>query len=175
MIFKRKLIISSAIFIFFALIFLFAAVFPLFGAIKNNSQELLEQKKIIADRNAQEKNLEEFKQFSAFFDENLKKVENLFIDYNLPVQFIRFLEDNARIGNLLITIVPSAGGSLEENKWSFLSFQVTVFGSFADFLKFLEKLENSLYLVQVQNLNISMDKGGSDKITADLSIRVFAR
>lgn len=172
---KRKINISILVFVVFVLIFLFFAIFPLFLEIKNNSKELLLQKKLTADNDVQKKNLEQFKVFSTLFGENFKRIENLFVDPDVPVEFIQFLENTAASSNLRVKIAPLSQSPSDKDKWPFLSFQIVTNGFFPDSLKFLEKIENSFYLVKIQNLNISIDGVDSDKIEASFSIKVFSR
>lgn len=171
---NKKINISVIIFIVFGLIFLFSAIIPLFREIKKNSKELLDQKRITIDNDAQKKNLEQFKIFSTLFDENFDKIENLFIDSDVPVEFIQFLENTAGNNNLRIEIAPSSKNSPKE-EWSFLSFQIMAKGFLPDFLRFIEKIENSFYLVEIQNLNISIDNVNSEKIEANFSIKVYIK
>lgn len=171
---QRKINISIIIFIAISALFLFFAVFPLAQDIKKNSEELFSQRKLAVDNEAQKKNIEQFKVFSSLFDANFTKIGNLFVDLDVPVEFIQFLENNALESNLYIIISSLAKDAPGKNEWPVLSLQVFVSGSFADFLRFFEKIENSYYLVEIQNLNVSAS-GPEGNVNADFAIKVFSK
>lgn len=175
MVIYRKIQITVVSFIGFGMIFLFFAIFPMLREIKNNSQVLFDQRKIALDREVQKKSLEDFKLFSMVSGKNLKKIDSLFVDSDLPLEFIQSLEGIAAKNNLQIEIWPASKISSDDSGWSFLSFQVSLKGSFADFARFLEKTENSPYLAEIQSLNISAFKDGARNIEADLLIKISVK
>jgi hypothetical protein len=88
---------------------------------------------------------------------------------------------------VLLKIYPSGVSLVEKsnkNLWPFLNFNLEASGSFYDFSKFIEKLENSSYLIQIQDLNIrkikteissSSDEGLFNEISASFFLKVFAK
>ena len=98
-----------------------------------------------------------------------------FIDPEKPTSFIRFLEDTAH--NSQVSIEHSFAGAEkdEEKAWPKLIYNISSSGSFVNFLKFLDKLENSPYLLEVSNLNIKMAKEYSGEIDAAFSLSVFTK
>jgi len=84
--------------------------------------------------------------------DTLEKIDDLFADPEVPIEFINFLEKNAGKSQLSIEISPMA--KKETEPWPSLSFQISTVGSFSNFLKFLEKLETGPYLIEISNLNV---------------------
>ncbi|MCX6760810.1 MAG: hypothetical protein NTZ84_01730, partial [Candidatus Nealsonbacteria bacterium] len=99
-------------------------------------------------------------------------------DSEVPVDFISFLEKTASQSSVSIEISPFSAGKSGKDSWPFLNFQVNINGSFPSFLSFLEKIENSPYLIEIQNLNISQSaevKNSSGNVNALISFKAFSK
>ena len=164
--------LSIVLFLVLVVLILIFGVYPIFKDIEKNSQEVFRQKKELVILEAQITNLEKFKAVYQELEDILEKIEDLFVNPQVPVDFIRFLENTAENCSSDIGISPTSSGKFGNDYWQSLIFQISSRGSFPNFLKFLEKLENSPYLIEIQSLNISREGNG---VRAVLSIKVFAR
>jgi len=182
---SKKIYIIS---IFFIGLFIALTVFliiPLIKGIEKDSRDLIVIK---GDREfffEEKSNIKKFENIYKEIEPNFKKIDNFFVNSEIPVDFISFLKTLASQSNVSIKIYPSV--SLEKankNSWPFFNFNLEVVGSFSDFSRFIEKLENSSYLIQVQNLNIKKTREQSsspeeaslfDEITASFFLKVFAK
>jgi Tfp pilus assembly protein PilO len=173
---KTKEKINLLIVLVILLVILTAAfvVYPLLGGIRKNSQELVSQKKNLAILESKVANLEKFKIIYKELEEILGKINDLFVDPGVPVEFISFLEERAKESHLETKITPTVLKGTEEDPWPFLSFQINSTGSFPDVLSFLKKIENSSYLIEIKNLNISKVEA-SDNVQAIFSIKVYTK
>jgi len=158
----KRIHLTLIIFSFLIILIIVFIVFPLFRGIKNNSKELIVQKEEFIALEAKITNLEKFKVLYAELQHFLKEIDNLFVDSRVPVEFISFLEKTSERCQLQIEILPTSDKKTEKDSWPYLTFQITPTGSFPDFLKFLEKLENSSYLVEIQNININKLTGSEE-------------
>ena len=141
-------------FLFFGGIFLFLIAFliPKFlRKIQANSQELISLKSDLASFQKETKNLSKLSETYQNYQENLAKIDKIFIDPKLPIEFLDFLEKNAQISQLKMEKFPV---SKPETEPPSLFFQISTIGSSPNFLRFLEKLENAPYLIDVLNLNV---------------------
>jgi len=141
--------------LFFGLVSLFFISFltPKFlKEIRANSQELISLKDDLASFQRETENLQQLRKIYQNYQENLTKIEKIFIDPKLPIEFIDFLEKNAQISQLEYKISPVSARESESS--ASLFFQTSTSGSFPNFLRFLEKLENSPYLIDILNLNV---------------------
>ncbi len=168
---NNLLIIISIIFTILIVIFV---ILPLFGTIKNNSKELISQKENLAILEAQMVNLEEFKIIYKNLEETSEKIDKLFVNPEVPVEFIGFLENTAEEYHLKIEIFPASARATEEDLWSYITFQINTSGSSTNFLKFQKRMENSPYLIEIQNLSIGR-LAGSGEIQASFTIKVFTK
>lgn len=165
-----------SIFIFIVSAALIAAfiIRPFFNDIKIGSKELVSQKENLAILEAQMANLEKFKIIYKNLEEISEKVDRLFANPEVPVEFIGFLENTAEEYHLKIEIFPASARATEKDLWSYITFQISTSGSFADFLKFQKRMENGSYLIEIQNLNISR-LTESGEIQASFTIKVFTK
>lgn len=145
-----SLIISTVVYI----VLIIFVILPLFSGIKESSQELVSQKQILASFEAYLESLDKFKNLYFEIEPNVNKSSNLFIDPEVPVDFITFLETTASNSQLPTEISGAVPVEAGEDPWGGLVFQIISTGSFSKFLKFLEKLETSPYLIKIQGLSI---------------------
>jgi len=183
---KNKIKIAIVIFLILTIIFVVFSIWPLFSGIKKSSANILSQKAALVILEAETKNLEEFKSYSQEIRPNLEKIDALFIDPEVPVDFIRFLEKTARESQASLKISPAFPTQITKDPWPTFLFQLTLTSSFPDFLKFLEKLESSIYLIEIQSLNISrltetelkvpeFEKFSLGDVRARVSLKVFTK
>lgn len=176
---KKRIYSTLIIFAFLIILIIVFIVFPLFREIKNNPEELIVQKEKFIALETKIINLEKFKVLQTELQPFLKEIDNLFVDSEAPIEFIGFLENTSKESQLKIEILPTSDKKTEKDSWSYLTFQITSTGSFPNFLKFLEKLENSPYLVEIQNISISKLIGAqdavSDNVRANFSVKVFVK
>jgi hypothetical protein len=174
---KNYLTLSLAV--IFLAAFVFLAIMPLFNGINKNAKDLAGVKKEIVSLDSEINNLgtvsQQYQQYQANFD----KINSLFINLEIPIDFIRFLEKLAQDSKVSakISSVTNAQDKKDEQSWSFLYFQVSAKGPFLNLSRFLEKLENAPYLIEIQNLSINRiedQKSGKD-VQAEFSIKVFAK
>ena len=174
---KKKIYISLSIFGVVTILLIVLTIYPLFKKIKKNSEELLLQKNNLISFSEEIKSLQDIKGLYGAYRTNLEKIDERFVDPEIPIEFITFLEKNAADSQLSIDVSPGAAEKKETEPWPNLSFQISTVGSSPNFLKFLEKLENSPYLIKVLNLNLKRltekEVTASDNINATLSIKVF--
>ncbi len=159
---KTKIRISLSIIIVLSLILIVFLVYPLFKDIKKSSSDILEQKKRLLLLESKLENSEKFENYYADIEPNFEKTETFFVKADLPVEFIRFLEKTSKDSNVATQISLSSG-----------SYQITVAGSSQDFLRFLERLQNSQYLIEIGSFNISNQ--GKGNINANLSLNVLSK
>lgn len=156
------LIINLILFIF--------VIFPLIQGIKKSSKDLILEKSELFLLEQRKNNLENLKKISDFYQKDLEKIDASFVDPETPIAFIGFLEKTAVSSQVGIEISLAGGKSDVE---SLRSFNVALESSFPNFLKFLEKLENGPYPIEVSTLN--MGRTLESKISATLIFSVLAK
>ncbi|PIV12653.1 MAG: hypothetical protein COS47_01470 [Candidatus Nealsonbacteria bacterium CG03_land_8_20_14_0_80_36_12] len=152
---KRKIYWTAAVFLaLIGALFVFG-VLPIFSSIKKESKELLSQKEEVLEL---EEKVKEFKEFQILIEsENSPQelVDKLFFNSKEPLDFIEFLERNAEDCQLSFEVSPGLSQKIKEDPWPSMNFQMDLVGLFPNFLKFLERLEKNLYLIEVLNLSIT--------------------
>ncbi|MFH1643053.1 MAG: hypothetical protein ABH967_00200 [Patescibacteria group bacterium] len=123
--------------------------------IQIKSEEMIAQKKSFLSSEIRMKNLQSFKKSLLDINVASEKANNLLINEKAPVEFVRFLEKSAIRTNIVMSIsAAQPSKSTKKNTWSSISFQIETFSTFPNFLKFLERIEFSPYLIEINNLNV---------------------
>jgi hypothetical protein len=186
---KKKIYISITIFVIAAVLLVAFLIYPFAKSINKDSEDLLSQKGRLALFKKEAENTEEALSFYKSRQLDLEKIDTLFIDPGNPIEFINFLEDNARASQLEIEIdsLQSSLTSPSQIKgakiWPSLNFQLSVNGSFPNFSRYLDKLENSPYLLEVLDLSakkLSKEEVGlietqSPGVNVTFSVRVYTK
>lgn len=153
---NNKIYFAVAGFLIAGLVLMIFVIRPLFKNIKEFSEQLFlfRQELVLLENKAQQSSVLEEK--FQVLEPKLKRIKNLFVSSEMPVDFIQFLEIMAGESNVEINIslVPQKAKSKEETAFSFLQFQLSVLGASPNCLQFLEKLETAPYLIEIDNLNV---------------------
>lgn len=179
---NKKIYLSLIIFIFVGFCFIFFIFSFLFKGIKKDSEGIIFQKEKINFLEAKIKNIEEFKNFYNEIYPNFKKIDNLFVDSEMPIDFIDFLEKTSKDCGISIETTLISPRK-DDQDWDYLSFQITSKSHFSRFMIFLKKIENSPYLINVQSLSTreSLDQTTvpeesiEENIVINLVIKVYVK
>ena len=172
---KRKTNITLLIFGALSLLLIFLVISPLFNQIKSESSNLIAQKNKLAESEVKIKNIQDFEVSFKQYQPNLEKINELFIDISEPIGFIKFLEQEATSSQLSIEIAPPVLKEEKDAPWRSLEFSLNLEGSAPKFLRFLDRLESSPYLVEPLNLSIRKISDINNTIAAILLIKVYAK
>lgn len=112
----------------------------------------------------------EYEKVKAVEKEKMTFIENLLLDRELPIPFISFLEEKKREENLGMKITTSNLSPLTKSPPQFLEFHVLLEGGFDGILRFIEKLENAPFLLEVNDLKVF---AVSDKNVLNCEISFF--
>ena len=146
------------ILIIFILVILSFTVFlniSLIKDIEKDYKKLNSQKQELYLFQKQIQEFESFQDNTGFYKSNLKKIEGLFVDKETPINFIRFLEEESEKLGILIKISPITIMPKESDLWENLGFRINLTGSFPKCLAFLEKVQLSKWLSDVEKLEIN--------------------
>ncbi len=174
---KKKIYFSLALSIVLNLSIIFFLIYPNFLGLKKDSENFLWRQQELFLLDEREMNVNKFKNFYNKEKVNLNEIERSFINPDLPVDFIGFLEKISQDSQLLIKISPIPAAKTADDPWNSIGFQLELDGSFPDFLKFLEKLESNVYLIEIKNLNIQnlTESAASGNVKANIVLKVYTR
>jgi len=115
-----------------------------------------------------------------------ERFDTLFVNPDVPLDVIQFLEKTASASEITITIAPSGKSTAQEDTdpWPSIGFQLRLVSTFPDLLQFLEKIENGPHLVQLQDVAASRinerelaleeyQKYTLDDVRATVTVKVF--
>ena len=180
----KKIFLSSFLLGLFTISVITFLIYPLFKEIKKNSEGLVLEKKKIISLAREKENLKKMEGIFKTYQSDLEKIENLFVDPEVPIEFISFLEKTAKDCKVSIKISSTSQKEIKEDPWPSIFFQIDLKSSFSNLSKFLEKLNSSIYLIEIQNLNVSRltesdlrlkegQKLSLDDVKATFSLKVF--
>lgn len=159
---------------------------PVFQGIRNFSNQFVVERNNLFSIESKIKDLEKFRAEYANISPDLARAESLFVNAELPVDFIRFLEENSQSSGINLKISPSASVAIPGDLWKSSVFQLTLAGSYSGVLRFIDKLENGPYLIGFQNFSLSkltdtelkskeFGKFSPGDIKGSIAIKVFAK
>lgn len=176
---NQKTIIAASALLVGILLFVALAVFPLLQGVKRDSKDLENQYLKLFQASSAETEVAEFLKFSQSNKEDFEAIENIFVDGETPVGFIQFIEKIAASSNLAVKITPGTPKKQKGVPWPTMDFQLSGSLGYPDFLRFLEKLENGPYLLQVQNTSLARNRtfqgkeNGAQDLSFTLLVQVF--
>ncbi len=154
-------------------IIILGAVTFIFREIQKSSEELISQKKELILFEQKEESLENLKEKYKVHRQNLEKINNFFVDPALPIEFIKFLEKSALDSQATIEV--SLAKEIAEPEPA-LSFNASLSCSFSNLLKFIDKLENGPYFIEITNLNIrKLPPESSGIVAANLELIILTK
>lgn len=157
--YKQKLQLYLGLIIIVSLLLVVFCILPALRGIFKTSKELALKRQELASVEMMAQNFENFEKNFYLYEEGLEEMENLLsqeslIDPEIPVSFINFFQEQAAGLNLSLKITPVAFHEKEDDFWNYMTFRIDGSGRFIDMMRFLEKLENSRWLVAESDFSI---------------------
>jgi len=130
-------------------------LFPFLVQLKDFSQKLIQEKKIQNSLEFRIKNFEEFSKNYSYYQKVFNKIKNFFVtELEVPIEFIKFLEEEAERVQLKLEISPLTIRAEKDDLWPSIGFRVIIAGEFPNCLNFLERLEQGPWLIEIFQLRI---------------------
>jgi len=153
--FKRQIIIISAVLSLSLVLLIRLAVYPLFKTIRSQSEELLSTKEKLMAITEKNKELFIWKEDYPGLEPDLMTIQALLVNSEMPIGFLQFLEKTAEGSGVSIETSLLSSADKGVSIFPSLSFRLSLIGLFPNCLKFLDKLENAPYLLEIQGLTSS--------------------
>jgi hypothetical protein len=166
----KKMAILSLFFLMVALILIFLFALPLFNEIEKYSQNITNKNSELSFFEKDAIQSKEFEKDRASLNLDINKIDNSFAKVQAPIDLIKFWEETARACKLFIEISPTSQKSLPSVKE--IGFNLQIQGIFPDILRFIEKIENGPYLIQIQNYSSTLGQSG---VNTEIKVIVFAK
>jgi len=173
---NKKIIVISVFFGIVIIILISFVIYPLFKGIKKNSQDFILARKELVSSKAEAEKFEQFREIYPSLKKDLEKVDELFINPEVPIDLIKFWRDTAEDVGVSIDIFPTSLEPTETMPWDFLGFRLTLIGSFPDCLKFLEKTETGPYLIEIYDLSAKKyEQPSFGDVRTNLTVKVYTK
>jgi len=162
--------------IYIALIVLI--ITPLFNRINSASEELLAIKEE-APFFEEKTKISELRNQVQELEPDLERLELSFVDPGAPIEFVNFLKELSLNSNVQLDISSADFKEPEESEWNYFVFKLELGGSFTNVARFIEKIENSSYWIEIDQVNMKKaaisEEELLDSISTSLSIKVFTK
>lgn len=158
MIIKKKIITSVVFFLILSILLIVFVISPLFLEIEEDSCNFPAQKQKLLALEKEVENLQRSKKTWPEILPDLEKINYLFFtdEPKELIDFRHFWEEAALASGVYLKMsqahLPQA---VDTDPWPSTAFTFTTAGSFSGLLNFLEKLQSSDYLIDIQDLNIT--------------------
>ena len=175
---KKKIYFLLSVCVILILAIVILGVYPAFKEIQENADGFISKKNEILVLDQEIRNFDQIKDKYQSHWLQVDNLGSLFVLREMPIDFTRFLQDLASSSSLPIVISIPPSGEKGNERWEYFTYNLSLEGSFSNFARFLEKLENSPYLIKLENMNITQQEaieGKAAGIRASLLIKVYAR
>lgn len=189
--FKYKIYILLTILLGTFLALCFFVILPLVKEISLESKALEQEKNRLASARALVESFEDFEKNYQLYAQGLDQMnflltEEIFIDPELPINFINFFKEQADELDLSLKILPSPIKKDEKNdeeKWQETGFRIEWVGNYLNTMRFIDKLENSRWLIEIISINMAKHSPKGEEqalqeeatIQTSVFIRVYAK
>ena len=177
---KKKTYIFLIGFIVLNLALIALLIYPVFSEIEEISDNLVSQREEMSLLQSKVETLKEFEIEFKNMEPDLNKINALFINTDLPLDFIDFLEETASESGILMEIVSSSFSNKSKvDFWPSISFQMSYIGSLTECSGFLERIETSPYIIRIENLKVRQMSKIESKVEevpfGDLKVNLILR
>ncbi len=168
---QNKTYLIAAFFLLTSLLLIIFLIYPTIDGIKSGSDQILKNKGRAVVIDAENKDFYDFQKKYKSYQPAFEKIDQLFVDPQNPIDFIRFLEKISSESGITfdINLAPLASNETV-NDLPVAIFQVSAKGSFPNMLQFIKKLESSPYFIRIDNLTIKSDQENSASVSSNFSI-----
>lgn len=170
----QKTYLSAAIFITAALLLFVFAVYPLLEGVKKSSKSSMSAKNELASFTVQDELRREGKALYQKHITDLERMDNLFIDPEVPLELLSFLEREAAAVKMPTDVISITSKPADKDPWPSLIIKLSGLGDFASFLRFLEKVETGPYLIEVLDVTAKKLPNGAG-VDTTMSIKVYTK
>lgn len=171
--FRKKIIVFSLVIVVGLGGTLVFNVF-LFQQLKTLSSELSFTKSELAVLTERSSQMSLWEKEAPALEEELREVENVFVNPEMPLSFLDFVERSAEESDLIYNISLLESRGKRGESFSPLEIRVDAKGGFPSCLKLLDYIENSPYLVRSKSLIFSSsEKGAGEEVRMELLIEVL--
>lgn len=166
---KKQIFLISAIFGVISIAVLVFTFWRFFPAMKEASKELTLTELSFSLNNDNEQS----KQIKNTYEKMKQDYQR--IGAVTLLDLISFWERSAEEEKLTMKISPTAIEEYKNDPWKFLGFEITLSGYFVNIQRFIEKIGNSKYLFEINNLVIRKNVTGQklDEATAIILLKTY--
>jgi len=156
---KKKIAIAFIGSALILCLFFFFLIYPIFKRIQTRSIELILAEAEFQDAISRTEEISFWRQRYSEINAHFQILKSVFVDSNFPVDFIKFIEGLSEKSGVEVQISLITSASKKEGEAPCMRLGIIIKGDTANCLAFLDKLENSAYLVSIEHLKLFKSEG----------------
>jgi Tfp pilus assembly protein PilO len=172
----QNIFIVLAIFFISILLIIYLLIFPSINNIKNLRISIVNQKIDEATRISKEKNMDRLNEKLKKIEPELEQVKNIFLVRDRELEFITALEGIADKDNISQKINLNTDTATNLQQIKKIPITITITGTFQNFIKYLNDLENLRYYININTVNLASTQNmssGAETVTAQISALTY--
>lgn len=160
---KVKILITFLTYSLIIFLIFYFIILPKVNFIRKNSQAISERRIFLEEQYIRTRNFKKNNEEMKLVDEDINKLDDLFVDFNEDLQFIETLENLASNNNINQKISLGEIDGEEKNEFEKISLEISAEGSFLNIMKYLISLETLNYYINISSLDISKSQTNVEK------------
>jgi len=170
--YQTKIYLSLAFFGIIIFFFVFLILIPSFKDIEKNKQDFSFQKERFSLLEYKRLNIDFLRRDYREAEEKMNKIEDLFFSSENPNETLDYIEKESGDCGIGEVSVSEISFFEYEKPWPCFSFQISFSSSFDNFSKFLERIENSPLMLDIQRLTLNNNE---DNVDVAIFIKFFTK
>jgi Tfp pilus assembly protein PilO len=151
---KKKIIITlftNSLVIFLIINFV---IIPRIRFIKESSKEIIDRKVFLEEQYIKAKKFRENNEEMEVVDEDIQKLDKVFVSHDNDLQFIESLEKTALDNNIKQKILLGSVQNSKDNEFEKIILEISAEGNFKNMMNYLISLETLDYYINISSLDI---------------------
>lgn len=145
-------------------------IMPVVSKIRQTAIKIGEQNDKISSLDRSVEEIKEYRIYYRQHQDDFAKLDGIFINAEMPLQFINFLDAAAQDCQVAIKMEPAQKILVKGDEWPSINFQISLEGTFPRVIQFIEKIEASPFLAEVKSAGVSAKTAVQPEGSEDISL-----
>lgn len=153
-------------------LFVFAFVLPFTGSIRRSAEAFRTKHQEFERFQNFKEEVRSFKEFAEEYAPDIAALRASFVDRDIPLDFVKFLERNAAKGDVKISIAPGVVKKEGARSLSFLEFQIQGTGPYAGVMHLMKNIERAPFATSLVSASV---QGAEQGVRFSATLKALVR
>lgn len=158
---KKRIFAVPAVFVLFIAGLIYFIILPTMKDVEETAAQIKSQRTDLDKKYYKSKNAKQSTKSLKAIEEDVEKLNRVFINQNQELAFITALEEVANKNNINQNINLDLSSGAKNNKYGKIPLRLTTQGNFINQFNYLRDLERLDYYLNIKSLNLSAGGGAS--------------